>query len=96
MLSCGTRRCGYVGIFAARLGAVVTMTDRADHIQHLQHNVKLNGLEHCVRVAELEWTESSSSALAASSPSFDWVGTTRPMSSWTVLQLWTAAQVGGC
>ena len=83
--SCHARRCGYVGIFAARLGAVlnrthsilksavieplysksprnlcrcggdgyicvgavVTVTDRADHIQHLQHNVNLNDLGHC-------------------------------------------------
>lgn len=95
MLMRGTRRCGYVGIFAARLGAVVTMTDRADHLQHLQHNVNLNGLEHCVRVAELEWTESSSSALAASSPSFDWVATTHPMPSQAVLERTVDSQTGG-
>eukprot|EP00277_Geminigera_cryophila_P033424 CAMPEP_0173131086 /NCGR_PEP_ID=MMETSP1102-20130122/60429_1 /TAXON_ID=49646 /ORGANISM="Geminigera sp., Strain Caron Lab Isolate" /LENGTH=486 /DNA_ID=CAMNT_0014042331 /DNA_START=312 /DNA_END=1772 /DNA_ORIENTATION=- len=63
--------CGYVGIVAARMGAVVTVTDRADHLDHLQHNVNLNDLQHSMRVAELEWDQPFSSGL--SSNSFDWI-----------------------
>ena len=62
--------CGYVGIVAARMGGVVTVTDRVDHIEHLRQNVKLNGLEHSMRVAELEWSEPMAADIPAN---FDWI-----------------------
>jgi protein-L-isoaspartate O-methyltransferase len=62
--------CGYVGIVAARMGGVVTVTDRVDHIQHLRQNVELNGLEHSMRVAELEWSEPMAADIPAN---FDWI-----------------------
>jgi 2-polyprenyl-3-methyl-5-hydroxy-6-metoxy-1,4-benzoquinol methylase len=62
--------CGYVGIVAARMGAIVTVTDRVDHIHHLQRNVELNGLEHSMRVAELEWEEPLAADIP---PNFDWI-----------------------
>lgn len=62
--------CGYIGIVAAKMGGVVTVTDRIDHIQHLQRNVEMNGLEYSMRVAELEWAE----PMAADVPAhFDWI-----------------------
>ena len=64
-------RCGYVGIVAARMGAVVTVTDREDHLEHLHANVCRNGFEHTVRVAELEWADPASSGLWDCS--YDWV-----------------------
>ena len=53
------------------MGAVVTVTDREDHLEHLHANVCRNGLEHTVRVAELEWADPASSGLWDCS--YDWV-----------------------
>ena len=63
--------CGYVGIAAAKMGAIVTVTDRSDHLEHLRLNVKLNGLENSVRVAELDWEMPAASGLCAYS--YDWI-----------------------
>ena len=66
--------CGYVGIAAAKMGAVVTVSDRVDHLEHLQDNVARNRLEHCMRVTELEWAQHDTDAFRrrCSAP-FDWI-----------------------
>jgi len=48
---------GCVGLVLSRLGGKVTLTDQKQMLPLLEHNTKLNNLEHKVQVVEFNWGE---------------------------------------
>ncbi|EKX44994.1 hypothetical protein GUITHDRAFT_109040 [Guillardia theta CCMP2712] len=64
--------CGFVGLAAASLGAIVTLTDRSDHLENLSKNADLNtSMENVVDVAALDWDDRE--AARRFSEPFDWI-----------------------
>ncbi|ESO11538.1 hypothetical protein HELRODRAFT_71648 [Helobdella robusta] len=51
---------GFLGIFYSKLGAKVTLTDVADCIPNMEHNVGINEASGAVTVKELKWGQNLS------------------------------------